>query len=163
MKTDFGLVQGPFYADENGTLVLRNHKLKLVGLHRVHLWVQGQDENQHRRILHQQDFEFWVDPYAPKLALFLEEEAIVVDASDVGTEPEYLQMRFRDEAQWSHWALVAPLALDGVSVCDLEIQVRDQAGNLSQVASLPCSDVALQVHASVDRERSRLCSSTPVV
>jgi hypothetical protein len=31
LRADFGLLQGPFYADEQGVLILKNHKLKLVG------------------------------------------------------------------------------------------------------------------------------------
>ena len=32
------------------------------------------------------DFEFWVDPYAPTVGLYLEENAVWVDADDIGSD-----------------------------------------------------------------------------
>jgi len=157
LRADFGLLQGPFYADLEGTLILKNHKLKLVGQHQMHLWIEASDENGHKKVVHQQDFNFWVDPYAPTLTLEEADELLYIRAEDIGTPVEKIEMRWRSlEQPWSSWMLLQPLALVDLNACEVQVQLRDLAGNLSQQEQISlCEAVSEQSGFTYEEKSTR--------
>jgi hypothetical protein len=80
-----------------------------------------------------------------------------VRAEDIGTPVEKIEMRWRSlEQPWSSWMLLQPLALVDLNACEVQVQLRDLAGNLSQQAQLPlCEAVSEQSGFTYEEKSTR--------
>jgi hypothetical protein len=99
----------------------------------MHLWIEASDEDGHKKVVHQQDFSFWVDPYAPTFDLEERDGLLSITAEDIGTPVDDLQMRWRVTGEaWAPWTQLESIPLMALNTCDIQVQLRDQAGNMSQ-------------------------------
>ncbi len=155
VQVDFGLLQGPFRPAMLGQVVLKNHKLKLVGEHNLRIWIQDRDEKGFPFVTHTQDFRFWVDPYAPQVRLSDTGDFISIHATDVGSPEESLSMRWREVGHtWSTWSALTPIPRTPGAACHVQVQVRDQAHNHSQVAQLSWCDAPENLNVAPRQETS---------
>jgi hypothetical protein len=140
---DFGITRGPFVVDEDGTVTIRDPKLRLPGDHTIEIRTRpyhaydALDRTARKISVH-------VDPYAPHVKLAIEGESLVARATDVGTDPGDLTYAWLfDDRPGSLDTQSTTLPLvDLAEVRRVSVVATDRAGNVSEPATVDLSWLA---------------------
>jgi hypothetical protein len=134
---DFGITRGPFVVDADGSVTIRDPKLRLPGDHTIEIRTRPYHaydalDRTPRKI------SVLVDPYAPQVKLAIEGETLVAIATDVGTDVGDLTYTwlFDDRPGTLDRTSTSFPLVDLAEVRRVSVVVADRAGNVSVPASV---------------------------
>ncbi len=168
---DFGMLRGPFVVDDEGVLTVRDARLRLLGRHTLYL--RGRPPGLHDQLQPEADVvSFFVDPVPPKVRLRVTDGVLVAEATDVGSDPAGLRFAWgKDDEALGPFTGTDSMDLGWYEGARLaRVQVQDEAGNLSRVATVDLDDLARSprhdrapwaVQRRVDLPERGGCASVP--
>jgi MYXO-CTERM domain-containing protein len=144
-KVDFGMWRGPLTPDADGTLTVRDPKLRMVGAHEItlrgrHVGAPNSLEEEGNVVT------VWVDPVAPVVRLVQTGVEVVASATDVGSTVEDLRYLWQlDDGAWSEPSHTAIRPLSELPGRRVSVRAIDPAGNLSKPAALDLNVARMRV------------------
>jgi hypothetical protein len=140
-RVDFGLWRGPIRPSADGSVVVRDPKLKLIGEHTVTLRARTiGDPNSLEPEDEAQSVSVWVDAEPPKVDVKQVGKDVVAHGSDIGSTEEQLRWQWQlDDGAWSASTTtsvrsIAELTENGAR--HVAVRALDPAGNVSKAAGL---------------------------
>lgn len=138
VRVDFGAWRGPIRPTPEGTLVVKDPKLRLLGEHTVFVRARIIDEpSSLQRAEDAVQVSVWVDPEAPRVELKQVGDQLVARGWDIGTRTDDLKWQWQlDDGAWSDASDVAVRSVFEVDARRVAVRAVDGAGNLSKSAGV---------------------------
>jgi MYXO-CTERM domain-containing protein len=135
-KVDFGAWRGPYRADAEGIVVVRDPKLRLVGEHTVTLRSRFIGEPNSLEPAGEA-VTVWVDAEAPRVELKQQGQDVVASGWDIGSPLEDLTWQWQlDDGEWSDPSNITVRPLEELFGRRVAVRAIDKAGNVSKSAGL---------------------------
>jgi hypothetical protein len=160
---DFGLWHGPIKPSPDGTVLVRDEKLRFVGEHKITLRARTVGEpNSLEPEDGAQTVSVWVDGDAPRVSIKQLGENVVAHGYDLGTPLEALEWEWQiDDGAWSPPSSVSSRPVTELNGRRVAVRAIDAAGNVSKASGL---DLAMAKQRVDEEAKSHFsgCSSVGV-